>query len=47
MYRNCRVHEMCDSEGFGSVSLTPLIDARISRIKVYQEICHEILSVLQ
>jgi hypothetical protein len=47
IYRDMRVHEMCDSEGFVSVSLTPLIDASISRMKVYQEICHEILSVLQ
>jgi hypothetical protein len=47
MYRDLRVHEMCDSEGFGSVSLTPLIDARISRVKLYQEICHEIMSVVQ
>ena len=47
MYRDYSVHEMCDSEGFSSVSLTPLIDARIPRIKVYQEICHEVLFVLQ
>ena len=25
MYKDCRVHEMCDSKGFGSVSLTPLM----------------------
>ena len=41
------MNEMCDSEGLGFVSLTPLINARISRIKIYQEICHEILSNLQ
>ena len=34
MYRDCRVHEICDSEGFGSVRLIPLIDADISRIKI-------------
>ncbi|KAG0563072.1 hypothetical protein KC19_8G003000 [Ceratodon purpureus] len=45
-FREGRVHEMCDMEGFGSLSLNPSIDERISRVKIYQELCHEILSVL-
>ena len=47
MFKDGRVHEMCDMEGIGSMSLNPLIDVRISRIKIYQELCHEILLVLQ
>ena len=26
---------MCDMEGFGSIRLTPSIDVRISRVKIY------------
>lgn len=46
IFREGRVYEMCDTEGYGSVSLNPLIDTHISRIKIYQELCHEILSVV-
>lgn len=38
---------MCDMEGLGSVSLNRLIVAYISRKKIYQELYHEIFSILQ
>lgn len=46
IFREGRVYEMCDTEGYGSVSMNSLIDTHISRIKIYQELCHEILSVV-
>lgn len=42
-----RVIEMYDMQGLGFVSLNLSIDERISKIKKYQKICHEILSVIQ
>ena len=33
--------------GDGSIRLTPSIDMSISRVNIYQELCHEILSILQ
>ena len=33
--------------GDGSIRLTPSIDVRISKVNICQELCHEILSILQ
>ena len=41
------VNEMCDIEDLGSVSLNSIIDVHISRIKIYQELCHKIVCVVQ
>ena len=41
------VHEMCDIEDLGSVSMNLTIDVHISRIKIYQELCYEIVFVVQ
>ena len=46
-YSDGRVHEMCDMEGFGTIKQTTSIDVRISRVKIYLELCHEILYVVQ
>ena len=42
-----RVHEMCHVAGYGSLSFRPKFDWRFRRIKIYQVLCHEILSVIQ
>ena len=44
-YNERHVHEMFNIDGFGSVDFKPDID-NILKIKVYQELCHEILSVI-
>lgn len=46
-YREGTVHLMCNSQEYGSLDFRPIIDQRIMRVKVYQELCHEILSVIQ
>lgn len=46
-YTDGTVHEMCNEEGYGSVDFRVVLDQRIVRVKVYQELCHEILSVIQ
>jgi hypothetical protein len=46
-FREGTVHEMCNETGYGSVDFRPVLDPRIARIKIYQELCHEILSVIQ
>lgn len=46
-FREGTVHEMCNEEDYGSVDFRPVLDYRIRRVKMYQEVCHEILSVIQ
>jgi hypothetical protein len=41
------VHEMCHVQGYGSLSFRPNFDWRFRMIKIYQVLCHEILSVIQ
>jgi hypothetical protein len=41
------MHEMCNVEGYGSLDFRPIIDPHIVKVKVYQVLCHEILSVIQ
>ena len=47
MYREDIVHEMCNNEEYGSVDFKPTLDSHIMRLKIYQKLCHEILSVIQ
>ena len=44
--REGSLHEMCNEEGYGSVECRPFLDLRISKVKVYQELIHEILSCM-
>jgi hypothetical protein len=46
-FREGTVHEMCNVEGYGSLDFRPIIDSHIVKVKVYQALCHEILSVIQ
>ena len=41
------VHLMCNSSQHGSLEFTPVGDGRITGVKLYQELCHELLSVIQ
>jgi hypothetical protein len=44
---SCRcTHEMCNADKFGSLDFCVEVDACILRIKVYQELCHGVLSVI-
>jgi len=45
-FREGTVHEMCNVEGHGSLDFRPIIDPYIVKVKVYQVLCHEILSVI-
>nr|PNR44619.1 hypothetical protein PHYPA_014388 [Physcomitrium patens] len=38
---------MCNVEGYESLSFKPKIDNRIVKVKLYQELCHVILAVIQ
>lgn len=42
-----QVYEMCNIEGYGSLSFKSKIDNRIVKVKLYQELCHAILVVIQ
>ncbi len=46
-FREGTVHEMCNEQDHGSVDFVPVLDQRFVRVKIYQELCHEILSVIQ
>ena len=46
-FREGVVHLMCNSSEFGSLEFRPIVDHRIQGVKLYQELCHEILSVIQ
>jgi hypothetical protein len=46
-FREGTVHLTCNDEEHGSLDFRPLVDGRIMRIKIYQELCHERLSVIQ
>jgi hypothetical protein len=46
-FREGTVHLMCNDEEHGSLDFVPVVDGRIKRVKIYQELCHEILSVIQ
>jgi hypothetical protein len=41
------VHEICNVQGCGSLDFKPIIDPHIVKVKVYQVLCHEILSVIR
>jgi hypothetical protein len=41
------MHEMCNVEGYGSLDFRSIIDPQIAKVKVYQVLCHEIISVIQ
>ncbi len=41
------MHEMCNEAGYGSLEFRPILDRHIVKVKVYQVLCHEILSVIQ
>jgi len=38
---------MCNVQDYGSLDFRPIIDPHIIKVKVYQVLCHEILSVIQ
>jgi hypothetical protein len=38
---------MCNVDGYGSLNFRPILDPHIVKVKVYQVLCHEILSVIQ
>jgi hypothetical protein len=40
------VHEMCNEAGYGSLDFRPILDRHIVKVKVYQVLCHEILSMI-
>jgi hypothetical protein len=42
-FRVGMLHEMCNEECYGSVECRPLFDLRLSKVKVYQKLIHEIL----
>jgi hypothetical protein len=46
-FREGTVHEMCNVAGYGSLDFRPIIDPYIVKVKVYQVLCDEILSVIQ
>jgi hypothetical protein len=46
-FREGTMHEMCNVKGYGSLDFRPIIDPHIVKVKVYQVLCHEILSVIQ
>jgi len=46
-FREGTVHLMYNDEKHGSLDFKPLVDGHIMRIKIYQELCHEILYVIQ
>ncbi len=46
-FREGNVHEMCNVQGYGSLDFRPIIDPHIVKVKVYQVLCHEILSVIK
>jgi hypothetical protein len=46
-FREGTVHEMCNEAGYGSLEFRPILDRHIVKVKVYQVLCHEILSVIQ
>jgi hypothetical protein len=46
-FREGTVHLTYNDEEHGSLDFMPLVDGCIMRIKTYQELCHEILSVIQ
>ena len=37
---------MCNNKEYGSVDFKPTLDSHIMRLKIYQELCHEIPSVI-
>ena len=45
-YREGSVHEMCNERDFGSIECRPLHDDRLKKIKVYQQLIHDILSCI-
>jgi hypothetical protein len=46
-FKEGTVHEMCNVEGYGSLDFRPIINPHIVKVKVYQVLCHEILSMIQ
>ena len=41
-----RVHEMCNVSNFGSLKFCLSCDPRIKNIKIYQELCHGVVSMI-
>ncbi len=46
-FKEGTLHKMCNVQGFGSLDFRPIIKQHIVKIKVYQILCHEILSMIQ
>lgn len=46
-FREGKVHLMCNDEEHDYLDFVPIVDGRITRVKIYQELYHEILCVIQ
>ena len=46
-FRKGIMHLICNYEKHGSLDFRPFVDGRIMRVKIYQELCHEILFVIE
>ena len=46
MLHGTRIHEMCNVSNFGSLKFCLSCDPRIKNIKIYQELCHGVVSVI-
>lgn len=45
-FRENSLHEMCNELNYESVNCTSLLDLRLSKVKVYKELIHNILSCI-
>ena len=45
-FREGTVHEMCNVPGYSTLEFRPILDPSLAKVKVYQEICHDILSTI-
>lgn len=47
LFREAHVYEMCNISGYGSLDFKLANSPNIARVKIYQELCHEVLSIVQ
>lgn len=45
-FKTRRMHQMCHIEGFNSVDLKLAMKEHIKKVKVYEKLCHKVLSVI-
>jgi hypothetical protein len=46
-YQRGHVHQMCDVFDYGSLDFSPSLEPSVEKIKIYQKVCHELLSKIQ